>query len=222
MQTLPHQIELHAEPRTVIRKRLSVLRRSGYIPANLYGPGMESIPLQVEARAFEKVARHATPTTMINLTVGAESAPRSVYLHHALLRPGVPVPLHLEFYSVPLERPIRAPVEIVVTGDSPAARASDAMLLTPVTQVHIEALPKDMPEAIPVDVSGLVAIDQAIHARDLNLPPGVTLLDDADVVIAKVQPVRARLEEVERVEAAAEQREEAEEQEERPVEGAGQ
>jgi large subunit ribosomal protein L25 len=200
---MPRQIDLRAEPRTIVGKRMSALRKSGYVPANVYGPGMKSLPIQVEARAFQSIAPHATPTTMINLTIGSEALPRTVYLQHVQWQFVKHEPFHLDFYAVNLKRHMRSTIQLAFHGEAPAAKLADTMLLQPVAQVHVEALPDDMPRSIPVDLSVLTEIDQAIHARDLKVPKGVTLLDDPDELIARVQLVRGAVQEAK--EAAVEQ-----------------
>jgi large subunit ribosomal protein L25 len=193
---MPHQLELRAEPRTVLRKRLGALRRSGYVPGNVYGPGMASIPVQVDAKAFEHVAAHATPTTMIDLTIGTEKKPRTVYLRNIQWQFTKREPFHLDFYAVNLQQPMRTAIPVVLHGESPAAKMADHMLLQVAPQLHVEALPAKMPEAIVVDVSSLTDADQTIHVRDVRVPEGVTLLDNPDELLVKVQRVRGAVEEV--------------------------
>jgi large subunit ribosomal protein L25 len=192
---MPHQLELKAEPRTVIRKRLNALRRAGYVPGNVYGPGMTSIPIQVEANAFESIARHATPTTMIDLTIGSAGKPRTVYLRDIQWQFTKREPFHLDFFAVNLQQSMRTAVPLVLHGEAPAAKIADQMILQVVPQLHVEALPAKLPEAIVVDVSGLAEPDQTIHARDVQLPEGVTLLDNPDDLLVKVQRVRGPVEE---------------------------
>ena len=199
---MPRQIDLRAEPRTTVGKGLNTLRKSGYVPANVYGPAMASIPIQVELKAFQSVAPHATPTTMINLTIGSEAQPRAVYLQHIQWQFIKHEPFHLDFYAVNLKRHMRSTVQLAFHGESPAAKLPNTMLIQPVAQVHVEALPDDMPGSIAVDLSTLTEMDQTIHARDLKLPRGVTLLDDPDDLIARVQLVRGAVEEA-KEEAAA-------------------
>lgn len=191
---MPQQIELRAEPRTTVGKKLGALRRSGYVPANVYGPGMTSIPIQVDAKMFHSIAHHATSTTMINLTIGDEAKPRTVYLQKVQWQWIKREPFHLDFYAVNLKRRMRSTVQLSFRGESPAAKIADAMVIQPVGQVHVEALPDDMPESIEVDLSVLTELDQAIHARDLKIPEGVTLLDDPDELIARVQLARGAIE----------------------------
>jgi large subunit ribosomal protein L25 len=199
-------IELHAEPRTAVGKHLGALRRSGCVPGNVYGPAMESIPIQVAAKEFESVAARATPTTMMHLYIGSDRKPRNVYLQHVQWEPVRHQPLHLDFYAVNVKRHMRSAVRLAFQGESPAAKIADAKLLQPVSQIHVGALAEVMPESIPIDLSVLTEIDQSIYAGDLNLPEGVTLLDDPSELIARVQLVRGAVaEEVEEVAKPTEQ-----------------
>src|SRR3989442_904120 len=73
---------------------------------------------------------------------------------------------------------------------------------------NVEALPTEVPSVIEVDVSGLEAIDQALHVSDLSVPPGVTILTDMEQVVAKISPPAVEVvveeeEEVTEEEAAA-------------------
>jgi large subunit ribosomal protein L25 len=191
---MAHELNLRAEPRTTVGKRLGALRRAGYVPANVYGPAMTSIPIQVDLKAFQSISRQATPTTRINLTIGSEPRPQTVYLQHVQWQFTRNEPFHLDFYAVNLQRRMRSTVQLAFRGESPAAKAADVMLLQPVSQVHVEALPEDMPESIVVDLSKLIEAGQSIYARDLNLPAGVTLLDAPDELIARAQTVRGAVE----------------------------
>ena len=181
---------------------MGALRRSGFVPANVYGPGMESIPIQVEAKVFKSIADRATSTTMINLTIGSEAPPRSVYLQHVQWQWLKHEPFHLDFYAVNLKRSMHGTIRLTFLGESPLTKSANVMLLQPVSQVHVEALPNVMPESIEVDLSVLTEIDQSIHARDLKLPDGVTLLDDPNELIARVQLSRGAVEATKEEEAA--------------------
>src|SRR5207302_1403919 len=103
-------------------------------------------------------------------------------------------PFHLDFYEVNLKRLMRSTIQLAFHGESPAAKLADVMLIRPVTQVHVEALPDAMPESIAVDLSTLTEVDQGIHARDLKLPEGVILLDDPDQLIVRAQLARGAVE----------------------------
>jgi large subunit ribosomal protein L25 len=199
---LPHTIELQAEPRTVSGKKVKQLRRQGLIPGNVYGGAIESMPVQVEMKALQEALRHATPTTLVDLTVGKMHLRQQVLVRDVQYELLKRVPTHVDFYAVNMDRKIKAQVAIVLRGESPATKQSDIMLLHPVSQVNVEGMPGALPEAIEVDVSVLEEVDQTIYARDLKLPEGVTLLDPPEELIVKVQLTKAAIEE--EVEAAEE------------------
>ena len=71
---------------------------------------MKSIPIQVEAKAFQSIANQASATTMINLSIGSEPRPRSVYLQHVQWQFTKREPFHLDFYEVNLKRRMRSAV----------------------------------------------------------------------------------------------------------------
>jgi large subunit ribosomal protein L25 len=60
------------------------------------------------------------------------------------------------------------------------------MLQTLLSSVTVEALPSDLPQQIDVDVSGLTSVGDTIHARDLVLPAGVTMITDSEELVAAV------------------------------------
>lgn len=191
---MAHVITLQAEPRTVAGKKVKQLRLQGLVPGNVYGDGIESTPVQVEMKALLEALRHATPTTLVDLTIGKAHQRRHVLVRHVQWELLKRIPTHVDFYSVRMDSKIKAQVAIVLRGESPAAKQTDLMLFHPVAQVNVEGKPGDMPEAIEVDVSGLTEVDQTIYGRDLPLPAGVTLLDSPDELIVKVQLTRGAVE----------------------------
>lgn len=66
----------------------------------------------------------------------------------------------------------------------------DGMLLHQVEALNVEALPGDLPHSIEVDISSLVDLDQALHVRDLKVAAALTVLDDPDEIVVKIQPPR--------------------------------
>jgi len=204
---MPHTIELKAEPRTVTGKQVKHLRRQGIVPANVYGDGIESTPIQVELKELQHALSHATATTLVDLTVGKSHMRRHVLVRDVQYELLKRIPTHVDFYAVRMDQKIRAAVPIVLRGESPAARQSDVMLLHPVAVLNVEGRPGDLPQAIEVDVSGLAEVDQTIYARDVELPNGVALVDPPEELIVKVQFTKAAIEE--EVEAAEEEGEAA-------------
>jgi large subunit ribosomal protein L25 len=193
---LAHTIDLNAEPRSVIGKKVKQLRAAGKVPANMYGHGIESTAIEVEYKALQEVLRHATSTTLINLKVGSRGAARPVFVRD--IRWGLlkREPLHVDFFAMRMDEKMKATVPLVLRGESPVAKSTELMLLHPYSSVPIEGLPGALPEALAVDISHLEEADQTILARDIQMPEGVVLLLDPEELIVKVQMTRAALEPV--------------------------
>ena len=95
---------------------------------------------------------------------------------------------------------IKVEVPIVIVGESPALKIRENMLYQTLGSLHIECLPDKMPDRIPVDISSILEVDQAIHVKDIVIPD-VTIMNDGDLTVAKVslRPVEV----VEEVKVAA-------------------
>jgi large subunit ribosomal protein L25 len=83
---------------------------------------------------------------------------------------------------------VTVPLEFI--GESPAVENDGGVLVKSLQEIEIEALPGKIPEAIQVDVSRLASFEDAIHVRDLAIPPDVKVVDDSDSTVATVQPPR--------------------------------
>lgn len=183
-------IQVHVESRTAIGKGLLALRRAGYAPANMYGGGAPSVPVQIKLNALQELLRHITPTTLIDLTVGTSDQVHRVFLRAVQRGWLKQEPTHAEFFAVRLDHLVRTSIPLVLRGEAPAAASSGVMLVHPTNRVNVEGRPGHLPGSIEVDISGLTALDQQISARDLSLPAHVTLLDDPSTLIVRVQHIR--------------------------------
>ena len=213
-------VTLEAEPRTVLGKKVKLLRAQGLVPANVYGHGRESIPLQLpEKLVVQRVAR-ASRSMLFSLVLNG-GEPTNVLVKEVQRHPTSGKVLHVDFYAVRMTEKLKATVPLHFVGEAPAVKQFDGTMLHNLTAVDVESLPADLPQAIEVDVSGLETLDDAIHARDLRVPTGVEVLTEADEVVAKVLPPTVIEEEVVEAEAEEEAAEAAAEAEgEQPAEAA--
>ena len=197
-------ITLIVERRTVLGKQVRRLRRQGLIPANVYGRGLASVPIQFDLRALRSVLLAAGTNSVVDLHVrlddGREDAKtHPVLIEHVVRHPATGDVLHVDFHQVDLDRPVRAVVPIAFVGESPAAKAG-GVLLHPIDSIEVEALPRSLPHQLEVDIAALIAIDDQLTIADLRLPPGVTVDTDSQTVLVKV--VASRLEQEIEAEAA--------------------
>lgn len=186
-------VELAAKLRHELGKKAKRVRKTGYIPAVLYGYKVAPQPVAVEARAFEKVLRKAGESSLVSLAIeGGET--KGVLIHDIEFHPLTGVPAHIDFYAVRMDRPIEADVMLEFTGESEAEKALGGILVKVMHEVRVRALPKDLPPELPVDISRLKAFEDRIFARDILLPEEVELLTDQESVIALVEPPRSEAE----------------------------
>jgi large subunit ribosomal protein L25 len=193
--------ELPVETREVTGKKVAALRRSGMLPANVYGKGLASVSIQLETEAMEKVVKTSAANEVIDLKIGGERITRPVVIQKLQRHPLTSNYLHAEFYQVSLTETMRAEVPLVVVGSSDAVTTYSGVLVTALESLHVEALPLNLPPRIEVDITPLVELEQSLHVRDLPIPANVTVLTDPEVMVVKVSAPRVS-EEEEAVEAA--------------------
>jgi large subunit ribosomal protein L25 len=209
------KIELKAANRDILGKKVKHLRRQGITPLHIFGHGIESLALQCDTRELELVLSQAGQTRLINLKLAKEKKPRTVVVREfdRDWRRGELV--HVDFYQVKMEEKIRLEVPVILRGEAPALKAKTNMLDHELGTFTVECLPAKIPDSIEVDISSLTELDQAIRVRDVTLDKDITVLNNPDLVVAKIslrpveKVVEKVVEEVVEAEAKAEVAEEA-------------
>ena len=178
-----------AEPREVIGKKVSNLRRAGILPAVVYGRGLESRPIQMDAHEFDVLRRTVTKNTLVDLKVGGGKA-TPVLLQGIHEHPVRRHPMHVDFYVVKMTEELTVDVPVNYMGDSTAADKLGGTLLHLREMVSVRALPTELPSGIDLDISPLDSFEAVLHVSDLVVPEGVTILTDVGEALARVQPPR--------------------------------
>jgi large subunit ribosomal protein L25 len=208
------EIRLQAQRRTLKGRKVGALRRQGLIPGNIYGRGMDSQAVQVETRALRNVLVAAGTSTVVDLQVVPSTGEGDSSLHLVLienisLHPATGKPLHIDFRQVDVNRPVRAAVPIVLAGEAPGTVRGGVLMQT-LDTIEVEALPRELPHELPVDVSVLHEVDSQITVADLRLPRGVTVATDPTTLVVRIvaskleQEVEAEVAEAEAAAAEAE------------------
>ena len=163
------------------------LRRSGKIPAVLYGQG-ECVLLTVNPDELVKILKaQAGSTVLISLTVdGAKTkVARTALLRDYQVDPITGGVLHADLFEVSMDKPIRVKVPVHIVGGIPIGVKEGGVLHNNTRELHIECLPAAMPDQIDVDASSL-GISQGIHLKDVARREGIRFLDDEDLMIVSV------------------------------------
>ena len=185
---------LAAEPRDVFGKKVARLRRAGKLPGVVFGHSLDSTPVSVDAHDFELLRRRVGPNALVDLSVDSKAA-RPVLIHGVQVHPVTRRPLHVDLFLVRMTEELTVDVPLVPIGVSEAVNTDGGTLLHGIESVRIKALPDHLPQSIEYSIESLVDFDVSIHVRDLTIPSDVTLLTDADEVVAKVQAPRIEVEE---------------------------
>lgn len=160
------------------------LRREGRLPAVLFGHGLESQSLTVDAHDLAVLRRHAGASTLVDLAVDGKK-PRAVLINGIQLHKVTQRPLHLDLFAVRMTEELTIEVPLVGDGVAPAAETGGT-LVHPTSSVKVRALPNDLPEALHYDLGALASYDDVITAAQLVAPRGVAILADPAEVIARV------------------------------------
>lgn len=193
--------KLVVEKRTVLGKKVKKLRREGILPANIYGKEIKSLAVQVPLTEFEKVYKETGETGLLDLEVNKELHP--VLIHNLQIDPLTRSPLHADFFQVNLKEKVKTMVPVVTLNEAKAVTDKLGILLQPLSEVEVEALPEDLPEKIEVDVASLSAVDEQITVSDLKLPKGVEILTDSSQVVVKIAELVTKEAEAQAAEEAA-------------------
>jgi large subunit ribosomal protein L25 len=184
---------LAAEPREITGKKVAAIRRSGRVPAVVYGHGVASESLSLDAHEFDQLRRHAGPNALIDLSVHGKKA-RPVLVHGVQVHPVNRRPLHVDLFLVRMTEELTVDVRLEATGLAPAVDRDGGTLLHPTEHVRVKALPDHLPQSIEYSVESLDDFEKVIKVSDLTIPSDVTLLTDVDEIVAKVQPPRVEVE----------------------------
>src|SRR5881296_1762743 len=185
-------VEVHIERRTGSRKsEARKLRRSGKVPAVLYGPKRVTASIAVGAEELERKLAHLEGSHLIRLVHDghapeAELHERMVLLREMQRHPVTGEVLHADFYEVNLTERLTVSVPLRFVG-KPVGVVEGGILQPIQREVEVECLPTEIPEFIEIDVSAL-AIHEAVHLSELRLPEGVTSVGDAAQPLVTVLP----------------------------------
>ena len=210
------QIELKAAKRDVLGKKVRFLRRQGITPVHIFGHGIESLALQCDTANLRRVLTQTGQTRVINLKIDGEKSPRTVMVREtqqSVLKGDL---LHVDFYQVKMTEVIDVDVPIVLIGEAPALRNKENMLAQELNTLSVQCLPANIPNSIEVDVTSLTDPDQAIRVSDIVPGEGITILNDPEVMVARITVQREEVEEIPEAVEVAEEVAEAEEEAQPP------
>ncbi len=192
-------VALEAQIRTVTGKKVKVLRRQDLIPGTVYGPKTKPLSVQFQRRPLEVALMRAGGTQIIDLNIdGKTYAALAKDVQRDVLQGSI---LHVDWYIIDADTPIRADIPIHLIGESPVVASRQGVLITGLNFLSVEILPRYLVDQIEVDISVLDEIGKQIQVSDLQLDNMTVLSDENEVIAGVVYSSAARAEEAEEAEA---------------------
>lgn len=179
-------IELKATRRNVIGKQVRTLRREGKLPGVIYGHHIASMAILLDLRDTSRSLAGLAPSALVTVDVDGDK-------HMTLVREKQRDPIsgmltHVDFLAVSSEEKLRTKVYLNLSGVAPAVKTYNAIQVAGADELEVECLPRDLPERIEVDISGLAEVGDSVYVRDLQLSDKIRILTDPDTLIILMTP----------------------------------
>lgn len=184
------------------------LRRQGLLPAVLYGPKTESIPLTISTLDLDNIYKESgSEHVILNLIIeNGGTQKKTVMIKETQIAPVTSQYLHVDFCEISLEEKVTVNVSVELTGKSKGVQLGGFVQLVR-HELEVSCLPADIPAKIEADVSDL-DIGDSLHVEDIDVGENVRLLYDTNFTVATV--AAPTMEEEEIPEEEVEEVEEAE------------
>ena len=177
---------IQTERRDVFGKNASYrIRRTGKIPAILYGEGLENVPLVLAKVDVIKILKSESGLNTL-FRVAVEGGERDVMIKDLQVGPTSDELLHADLIQIAMDKLIRVNVPVELVGEAVGVKTEGGFIDFMTRELAVECLPAMIPDHLTVDVSGL-HLHQSLKAAEVPLPEGLRLLADPGAVIVLVQ-----------------------------------
>jgi large subunit ribosomal protein L25 len=171
------------------------LRRSGRVPAVMYGNEMEPVHLTVDAKEVEHLFHEISwENTVIDLQIEGEKEPHQILVREIQSPPDKPqVPVHIDFLRIQKGVAIDVEIPVNLVGVPVGVRVHGGVLEQIIHELPVRCVPSLIPESVEVDVSGM-ELDDSLHVSDLTLEEGVEITIDLKRTVCLVATPRVEKE----------------------------
>ena len=161
------------------------IRREGGLPAVLYGSESQSVSLILDKKDIFSILKSDTgENTIFKVAVGSEKPEVMIKDYQQdVVSDEI---LHVDLLRIAMDKEIRVDVSIDLNGEAVGVKNEGGFVDFSTREIEIECLPKDIPENIEVDISGL-HLNQSLKVEDLTVPAGVKIITDPQAVVVLIQ-----------------------------------
>ncbi len=179
---------IKADKRTELGKNASGrLRRQGLVPAILYGESMDSLPLTLKKKDIIEILKTETGENTI-FRVAYDSEEKDVMIKEVQIHPVTDELLHVDLIQISMDKPVRVSVPVELVGEPVGVKVEGGLVDFLLRELDIECLPREIPEAIRIDISQL-HLHQSFRVMNLELPAGIKILHEPQAAIVVISSI---------------------------------
>ncbi len=184
-------IKLSAKIRKEMGRKTNALKESGRIPAVVYGHKIKNVMLDVDYKEFQKVYSKAGVNSLIEIDVDGEKEKKIVLVHDYQRDPISDKFIHIDFFETSAKEEVEVKIPIILEGTSLAVKDLGGTLIKNIAELHVKALPQNLPHEIRISIDGLKTFADHILVKDLPLPKDVKVLaKPEEIVVSVAQPAK--------------------------------
>ncbi len=178
-------VALEAFPRAAAKRNaVKKLRAGGRVPGVLYGREGSPRAVEVDQKALETLVHHATSETVL-VDLSLQGASHLALLQEVQHHPISGSFLHVDLHAVRADEKVTVSVPVEAVGEPVGVKTGGGVLEHVMFKLKVRALPKDLPEIIHVDVTGL-EVDKSIHIGEIQPAAGVEILGNPGFAVFSV------------------------------------
>ena len=162
----------------------NILRKSGEIPGVFYGAGKANTAISIGNVEFKKIWKEAGESSAVKISSGKDEI--DALIHEVQVDPVSGEPMHVDFLAIDMTKKIKVKVGLVFEGISEAVKSGMGNLVKVLHEIEIEALPKDLPHNLFVNISKLATLADNIVVSDIKLPFGVGAVTNGGDIVASI------------------------------------
>jgi large subunit ribosomal protein L25 len=184
-------ISLNAKIRSNKGRKNNKTREAGMIPAVVYGHKIKNVVLDVDYKEFQKVYSKAGVNSLIEIDVEGEKEKKIVLVHDFQRDPISDKFIHIDFFETSAKEEVEVKIPIIIEGTSLAVKDLGGTLIKNISELHVKALPQDLPHEVRISIDSLKTFADHILVKDLNLPKDVKVLArPEEIVVSVAQPAK--------------------------------
>lgn len=180
--------KLVVEKRTLLGKKAKRLKRTGYIPANIFGRNIDSVAVQVNQNEFLKVYKKAKKTHLLYLTLDKKELP--VLIQNVQKESISNTPVHIDFRKMDLTQKVETSVPVMVIGELDVVKTGEADAILLSNTLMVKCLPTQIPEKIQIDISILSGIGAEVRVKDLPVEKTYEFAEEPEKAVLQISAAK--------------------------------